>query len=63
MRSNGSNGFVYSRQGYGASDPVTLPRPLDFMHQEATNIVSPVLNEAKINSAILIGIVTVALLL
>ena len=51
----GLNGFVYSRQGYGASDPVALPRPLDFMHQEAINIVSPVLNEAKIKSAILIG--------
>ena len=51
----GLNGFVYNRQGYGASDPVALPRPLDFMHQEAINIVSPVLNEAKIKSAILIG--------
>ena len=51
----GLNGFVYSRQGYGASDPVALPRPLDFMHQEAINTVSPVLNEAKIKSAILIG--------
>jgi pimeloyl-ACP methyl ester carboxylesterase len=51
----GLNGFVYSRQGYGASDPIPLPRPLDFMHQEATNIISPVLSEAKIKSAILIG--------
>ena len=49
------NGFVFSRQGYGASDPVPLPRPMDFMHQEAMNVLSPVLTEAKINSAILIG--------
>jgi pimeloyl-ACP methyl ester carboxylesterase len=51
----GLNGFVYSRQGYGASDPIVLPRPIDFMHQEALNVVSPVLDAANINSAILIG--------
>ena len=44
----GLNGFVYSRQGYGASDPVALPRPLDFMHQEAINIVSPVLYSSEL---------------
>jgi pimeloyl-ACP methyl ester carboxylesterase len=49
------NGFIYSRQGYGASDPIPLPRPLDFMHQEAMNVTSPVLSAARINSAILIG--------
>src|ERR1700677_4830246 len=27
--------LVYSRAGYGASSPVTLPRPLDYMHIEA----------------------------
>ena len=51
----GLNGFVYSRQGYGASDPIPLPRPLDFMHQEAKNVLPRVLSEAKIESSILIG--------
>ena len=51
----GLNGFVYSRQGYGASDPIPLPRPMDFMHQEATNVIPFVLSAAKISSAILIG--------
>jgi pimeloyl-ACP methyl ester carboxylesterase len=51
----GLNGFVYSRQGYGASDPVSLPRPTDFMHNEAFNVVSPVLDAANIANAILIG--------
>ncbi len=51
----GLNGFIYSRQGYGASDPIPLPRPIDFMHHEALNIVSPVLDAANINKAILIG--------
>lgn len=27
--------LVYSRQGYGRSDPVVLPRPLRYMHDEA----------------------------
>ena len=27
--------FAYSRAGYGASDPVKLPRPLDYMPKEA----------------------------
>ena len=27
--------FVYSRAGYGKSSPVTLPRPLSYMHDEA----------------------------
>ncbi len=51
----GLNGFVYSRQGYGASDPIPLPRPVEYMHHEALNVVSPVLEAAGITSAILIG--------
>ena len=27
--------FAYSRSGYGQSSPVTLPRPLTYMHDEA----------------------------
>ena len=27
--------FAYSRAGYGQSDPVDLPRPLDYMTREA----------------------------
>src|SRR3984885_3156222 len=27
--------FAYSRAGYGRSDPVALPRPLDYMTREA----------------------------
>ncbi|MBT7957046.1 MAG: alpha/beta hydrolase [Rhodospirillaceae bacterium] len=51
----GLNGFVYSRQGYGASDPIPLPRPVEYMHHEGLNVVSPVLEAAGITSAILIG--------
>ena len=31
----GAGVFVYSRAGYGKSSPVTLPRPLSYMHDEA----------------------------
>jgi len=51
----GLNGFVYSRQGYGASDPIPLPRPVEYMHHEGLNVVSPVLDAAGISSTILIG--------
>src|ERR1700748_2484484 len=37
--------FVYSRAGYGASTPVTLPRPLDYMSREALDVL-PVLLDA-----------------
>ena len=29
-----SGACAFSRQGYGASDPIPLPRPIDFMHHE-----------------------------
>ena len=31
----GHDAFAYSRRGYGASPPVTLPRPLDYMERDA----------------------------
>ena len=30
--------FVYSRAGYGASDPVALPRPISYMHDDAAKL-------------------------
>jgi len=47
--------FVYSRKGYGNSDPQEQPRSLDFMHIEGLNVLPMVLDEAEIESAILIG--------
>jgi pimeloyl-ACP methyl ester carboxylesterase len=46
--------FVYSRRGYGASDPVTLPRPLTYMHDEAAALAS-LLAEEGIAAPILVG--------
>src|SRR5512145_1728429 len=47
--------FVYSRQGYGASSPVTLPRPVDYLEREAREVLPRVLDAAGIASAILVG--------
>jgi pimeloyl-ACP methyl ester carboxylesterase len=47
--------FVYSRAGYGASDPVELPRPLDYMQREAREVVPPLLDAIGIRSGVLVG--------
>ena len=39
----GAGVFVYSRAGYGASSPVPLPRPLDYMHTEALEVLPKLL--------------------
>lgn len=47
--------FVYSRQGYGQSDPVELPRSLDFMTDEAMTVLPQVLNQMGFQRGILFG--------
>jgi pimeloyl-ACP methyl ester carboxylesterase len=47
--------LVYSRQGYGGSSPVGLPRPLDYLEREARDVLPRVLDAAGIGAAILIG--------
>lgn len=47
--------FVYSRAGYGKSDPVDLPRPLDFMAREATDVLPEVLDAIGFQRGILLG--------
>ena len=34
----GAGVFAYSRAGYGASSPATLPRPLTYMRDEALQV-------------------------
>ncbi len=51
----GLGGLVYSRAGYGRSDPVELPRPLTFMEDEAREVVGRVLDSAGVRKAILVG--------
>jgi pimeloyl-ACP methyl ester carboxylesterase len=47
--------FAFSRFGYGASDPVTLPRPMSYMHDEALDVLPRVLDTAGIRRAVLVG--------
>ena len=47
--------LVYSREGYGRSDPVTLPRPLNYMHHEALEVLPKVLDEAGLRQVVLVG--------
>lgn len=47
--------FAYSRFGYGQSDPISLPRPMTYMHDEALHVLPRVLDAAGIRTAIVIG--------
>jgi pimeloyl-ACP methyl ester carboxylesterase len=47
--------FAYSRFGYGGSDPVTLPRPMSYMHDEAVGVLPHVLDAAGVRRGLLIG--------
>jgi pimeloyl-ACP methyl ester carboxylesterase len=50
----GCGALIYSRAGYGKSDPVPLPRPVRFMHDEA-EILPDLLAQTKIREPILVG--------
>ena len=46
---------AYSRQGYGGSDLVPLPRPLDYMEREATVVLPKVLEAIGFRRGLLVG--------
>lgn len=47
--------FAYSRQGYGRSDPVPLPRPLDYHAIEAVQVLPRLLDAIGFRAGILVG--------
>ncbi len=47
--------FVYSRAGYGASVSIPLPRPLDYEHREALDVLPRLLDVAGIDRCVLVG--------
>ena len=51
----GAGVFVYSRAGYGASTPVKLPRPLDYMHVEALDVLPKLLAKIGFRRGLLLG--------
>lgn len=55
VRETGCGALVYSRRGYGASDPVRGPRPVRFMHDEALEVLPAVIQHFKLDDVILFG--------
>lgn len=53
--STGFGVFTYSRAGYGQSDSITLPRPLDYMTREAQDSLPEILNSIGLRYGILLG--------
>jgi pimeloyl-ACP methyl ester carboxylesterase len=47
--------FVYSRPGYGRSSPASLPRPLDYMTDEAQATLPQVLDAIGFRRGLLVG--------
>ena len=47
--------LCYSRQGYGRSDPASLPRPLSYMHDEGLDVLPQILEYWDLQEPILIG--------
>ncbi len=51
----GCNALVYSRHGYGRSDPLTAPRAVGYMHDEALVALPDLLDQLGIERPILVG--------
>ncbi len=52
---SGLPALVYSRIGYGGSDPCTLPRPVTYMHEEGERNLPDLLAALGIGRHILVG--------
>ena len=50
----GCGALAYSRAGYGASDPVDLPRPVRFMHDEAV-VLGELIDALAVGEHVLFG--------
>lgn len=55
VASTGCGAFLYSRHGYGTSDPMEGPRTLRYLHDEALLVLPEVLRKTEIRHPILIG--------
>jgi pimeloyl-ACP methyl ester carboxylesterase len=51
----GAGVLAYSRAGYGASSPVTLPRPLDYLQVEALEVLPKLLDAIGFRRGLLLG--------
>jgi pimeloyl-ACP methyl ester carboxylesterase len=55
QQATGAGVFVYSRAGYGASSPLTRPRPLDYMSIEALGVLPDLLDTIGFRRGLLLG--------
>jgi pimeloyl-ACP methyl ester carboxylesterase len=55
QQATGASVFAYSRAGYGASSPVSLPRPLDYMQREARGVLPKLLDAIGFREGLLVG--------
>lgn len=55
VAATGLGALVYSRAGYGKSDPAELPRSLRYMHDEGLIVLPQILKQTGIKQAILVG--------
>src|SRR3984957_9566408 len=55
QEATGAGVFVYSRAGYGASTPVELPRPLDYMSADALDVLPALLDRIGFRRGLLLG--------
>jgi pimeloyl-ACP methyl ester carboxylesterase len=51
----GAGVLAYSRAGYGASSPATLPRPLDYLQIEALEVLPKLLDAIGFRRGLLLG--------
>ncbi len=47
--------LVFSRFGYGRSDPVSLPRPLSYMHHEGLTVLPKLLDACDVGDCVPVG--------
>ena len=52
---SGCGALVWSRRGYGGSDPAPRPWPVEFMHHEARAALPAVLDRLEVRAAVLVG--------
>lgn len=55
MHATGCSALTFSRYGHGRSDPLTAPRRVDFMHDEALNALPKLLDQLAVEQPILLG--------
>lgn len=51
----GCGALIYSRAGYGGSDPIVLPRPVSYLSVEACEVLPRVLAATGVADAVLVG--------